>query len=64
MTTGKTLLSEGQIKEIIREEFASQGVVLTEEQLEELFGLYGKSKIIKHIMKMDPDGSKLDKMGL
>ena len=63
MTTGKTLLSEGQIKEIIREEFASQGVVLTEEQLEELFGLYGKTKIIKHIMKMDPDGSKLDKMG-
>lgn len=63
MTTGKTLLSEGQIKEIIREEFASQGVVLTEEQLEELFGLFGKSKIIKHIMKMDPDGSKLDKMG-
>ena len=63
MTTGKTLLSEGQIKEIIREEFASQGVVLTEEQLEELFGMFGKSKIIKHIMKMDPDGSKLDKMG-
>jgi len=63
MTTGKTLLSEGQIKEIIREEFASQGVVLTEEQLEELFGLFGSSKLIKQIKKIDPEGSELDKLG-
>ena len=63
MTTRKTLLSEGQIKEIIREEFASQGVVLTEEQLEELFGMFGKSKLIKQILKMDPDGTELEKLG-
>lgn len=59
----KTLLSESQIKEILREEFAAQGVILTEEQLEELFGLFGKSKLIKQIKQIDPEGSELEKLG-
>tara|TARA_R110000744_G_C19348672_1_gene560190 strand:- start:15 stop:2420 length:2406 start_codon:yes stop_codon:yes gene_type:complete len=59
----KKLISEAQIKELIREEFASSGVILTEEQLEELFGLFGKSKLIKQIKAADADGTELDKLG-
>jgi hypothetical protein len=63
MAVQKKLISEAQIKEVIREEFASSGVILTEEQLEELFGLFGKSKLIKQIKAADADGTELDKLG-
>ena len=59
----KELISEGQVKQIIREEFAAKGIVLTEEELNELFGLFGKSKLLKQIKQMDPEGSELDKLG-
>jgi len=57
------ILTESQIKEAIREEFAKSGVILTEEELNELFGMFGKSKLIKQIKKLDPDGKAMDKLG-
>ena len=59
----KRLLTENQIKQVIREEFAKDGIILTEEELNELFGLFGKSKLVKQIMKLDPDGAELNKLG-
>jgi len=59
----KRLLTENEIKTIIREEFAKDGIILTEEELNELFGLFGKSKLIKQINKLDPGGEELDKLG-
>ena len=55
----RQLLTESEIKEIIREEFASRGVILTEEQLDELFGFGAKDKLIKKIKELDPEGDKL-----
>ena len=59
----KRLLTESQIKQVIREEFAKDGIILTEEELNELFGLFGKSKLVKQINKLDPEGEELDKLG-
>ena len=59
----KRLLTENEIKTIIREEFAKDGIILTEEELNELFGLFGKSKLVKQINKLDPEGEELDKLG-
>tara|TARA_Y100000034_G_scaffold61668_1_gene74858 strand:+ start:1168 stop:3795 length:2628 start_codon:yes stop_codon:yes gene_type:complete len=61
--SNRQLLTENEIKEIIREEFASQGVILTEEQLEELFGMFGRSKLVKQIKEIDPEGEELEKLG-
>jgi len=57
--SNRQLLTENEIKEIIREEFASRGVILTEEQLDELFGFGAKDKLIKKIKELDPEGDKL-----
>jgi|TARA_R110000824_G_scaffold65415_6_gene170385 hypothetical protein len=54
----KKSLTEGQVKQIIKEEFAEKGIVLTEEEINELFGSY-KRKLIKQIKTLDPNGDKL-----
>jgi len=54
----KKSLTESQIKQIIKEEFAVKGIVLTEEEINELFGNY-KRKLIKQIKTLDPNGDKL-----
>ena len=56
----ESILNEAQVKEAIREEFARNGIILSEEELNELFG---KSRLIKKIKKLDPDGSEMDKLG-
>ena len=58
----KKMLTESQIKQIIKEEFAAQGITLTEEEINELFG-FAERKLIKQIKELDPDGSELNKLG-
>ena len=60
----KKQLTENQIKQIIREEFAEKGVILTEEEVNELFGFGEKGKLIKKIQQLAKEYPEaMDKLG-
>ena len=60
----KKQLTENQIKQIIREEFAEKGVTLTEEEINELLGFGEKGKLIKSIQqRAEEHPEELDKLG-